>query len=58
MVTRTGPDGTLLVTVARPGTPERVVRALPPALEGYELQAELALGREEAAAVAAELNRA
>lgn len=57
VLTRTQSDGTLVVSVARPGTPERVVRALPPALDGYELAAELELAREEAAMTAEQLNR-
>lgn len=57
VVTRTDPDGTLVVALARPGTHERVVRALPPALDGYELTAELELAREEAARTAEQLNR-
>ena len=54
--TRTREDGTLVVGVRGPGG-ERVVRELPPALEGPELTAELRLAREEAEAQVAELNR-
>ena len=56
-VTHTRQDGTYVVGVQGPGG-ERVVRELPPGLEGYELQSELRLAREEAEAQAAELNRA
>lgn len=57
VVTRTQGDGTLLVTVGRPGTAERVVRELPPTLGGYELAAELELAKEEAESTAEQLNR-
>ena len=54
---RTRADGTLVVAVARPGATERVIRELPPALEGYELTSELELATEEARLTADELNR-
>ena len=56
VATRTRSDGTYVVLVRGPGG-ERVVRELPPALEGAELTAELRLAREEAQAQADELNR-
>jgi hypothetical protein len=56
VITRTEPDGTLVIAVGCPGRGERVVRALPPGLEGYELASELELAHEEAAATAAQLN--
>ena len=57
VVTRTAQDGTLRVAVESPEGGERVVRELPPALEGPELTAELRLAREEAQLQADELNR-
>ena len=57
MVTRTKEDGTLVVAVGSQGGGERVVRELPPALEGAELTSELRLAREEAQLQADELNR-
>lgn len=56
VATRTREDGTYVVAV-RGAEGERVVRELPPALEGPELTAELRLAREEAQAQADELNR-
>lgn len=56
VVTRTRPDGTLVVAVAGEDG-ERVVRELPPALEGAELTSELRLARDEAQLQADELNR-
>jgi hypothetical protein len=55
--TRTRADGTLVVSVQRGEEPERVVRELPPALDGPELASELRLAREDAALQAEELNR-
>ena len=57
VVTKTASDGTLRVVLEGPGEGERVVRELPPALEGPELTSELRLAREEAALQAEELNR-
>ena len=57
VVTRTRDDGTLVVTVASRRGGERVVRELPPGLEGAELTSELRLAREEAQLQAEELNR-
>ena len=57
VVTRTADDGTLRVAVESPEGGRRVVRELPPALEGPELTAELRLAREEAQLQADELNR-
>lgn len=56
VITRTREDGTYIVAVRGEGG-ERVVRELPPALEGAELTAELRLAREEAQLQADELNR-
>jgi hypothetical protein len=56
VVTRTRDDGTYVVAVRGSGG-ERVVRELPPALEGVELTSELRLAREEAQMQADELNR-
>lgn len=50
-------DGTLVVSVASRRGGERVVRELPPTLEGAELASELRLGWEEAQLQADELNR-
>ena len=57
VATRTKEDGTLVVAVASRDGGERVVRELPPALEGAELTSELRLAREEAQLQADELNR-
>ena len=57
VVTRTREDGTLVVAVASRRGGERVVRELPPALEGAELTSELRLAKEEAQLQADELNR-
>ena len=57
VVTRTGEDGALRVLVRGPDGGERVVKELPPGLEGAELTAELRLAREEAFLQAEELNR-
>ena len=56
VVTKTASDGSLRVLVEGPGG-ERLVKELPPGLEGPELTAELRLAREEAALQADELNR-
>lgn len=56
VITRTRDDGTYVVAV-HGELGERIVRELPPALEGPELTAELRLAREEAQAQADELNR-
>ncbi len=56
VVTRTAEDGSLRVAVAGPGG-ERLVKELPPALDGAELTSELRLAREEAFLQAEELNR-
>jgi hypothetical protein len=56
VTTRTRDDGTLVVAVSG-ADGERVVRELPPALEGVELTSELRLAREEAQLQADELNR-
>jgi hypothetical protein len=56
VITHTREDGTYVVAVRSEGG-ERVVRELPPALEGYDLASELRLAREEAQAQADELNR-
>jgi hypothetical protein len=57
VVTRTREDGTLVVAVASRAGGERVVRELPPAVEGVELASDLRLAREEAQLQADELNR-
>lgn len=57
VATKTASDGTLRVVLEGPGEGERLVRELPPALEGAELTSELRLAREEAALQADELNR-
>jgi hypothetical protein len=57
VVTRTLDDGTYVVAVRGEEGGERVVRSLPPALEGAELTSELRLAREEAQLQADELNR-
>lgn len=54
---RTREDGTLVVSVASRHGDERIVRELPPALEGAELASDLRLAREEAQMQADELNR-
>ena len=56
VITRTRDDGTYVVAVHGEAG-ERIVRELPPALEGPELTAELRLAREEAQMQADELNR-
>ena len=56
VVTKTASDGSLRVLVEGPGG-ERLVKELPPGLDGAELTAELRLAREEAALQADELNR-
>ena len=57
VVTRTAEDGTLRVAIQGPGGGERLVKELPPGLEGPELTSELRLAREEAHLQAEELNR-
>jgi hypothetical protein len=57
VLTRTKEDGTLVVAVGSKRGGERVVKELPPALEGAELTSELRLAREEAQLQAEELNR-
>jgi hypothetical protein len=57
VITRTRNDGTLVVAVESKRGGERVVRELPPHLEGPELTSELRLAREEARDQAEELNR-
>ncbi|HEX2084566.1 MAG TPA: hypothetical protein VHF89_02710 [Solirubrobacteraceae bacterium] len=57
VVTKTAADGTLRVVIEGPGGGERVVKELPPGLEGPELTSELRLAREEAFMQAQELNR-
>ena len=57
VVTRTASDGTLRVVLEGPEGGERVVKELPPALDGPELTSELRLAREEAHMQAEELNR-
>jgi len=55
--TRTRGDGTLVVAIRRADTDERVVRELPPGLDGVELASELQLAKDDAALAADELNR-
>ncbi len=57
VLTRTKEDGTLVVAVGSRTGGERVVRELPPGLEGAELASELRLAKEEAQLQADELNR-
>ncbi|HEX8084969.1 MAG TPA: hypothetical protein VF529_11825 [Solirubrobacteraceae bacterium] len=57
VATKTAADGTLRVVIEGPGGGERVVKELPPGLEGAELTSELRLAREEAFIQAEELNR-
>lgn len=51
-------DGTLVIAVASRRGGERIVRELPPALEGADLASELRLASEEAQLQADELNHA
>jgi len=55
--TRTRTDGTLVVAVRRSDTDERVVRELPPGMDGIEFASELQLAKDDAALAADELNR-
>ena len=55
--TRTRGDGTLVVSIRREDADERVVRELPPGMDGIELASELQLAKDEAALAADELNR-
>lgn len=57
VTTRTVRDGTLLVGLRGPGS-EKVVRELPPSLEGEDLQRALRLARADAQRQADALNRA
>ena len=57
VVTKTARDGSLRVVLEGPGEGERVVKELPPHLDGPELTSELRLAREEALLQAEELNR-
>jgi hypothetical protein len=57
VVTKTAADGSLRVVLEGPGEGERLVKELPPGLEGPELTSELRLAREEAFLQAEELNR-
>ena len=57
VITRTREDGTLVVAVGSKAGGERVVRELPPGLDGVELASELRLAKEEAQLQAEELNR-
>ena len=50
-------DGTLEVSVRGEGMQRRVIRELPPSLEGADLTSELRLAKEEAQLQADELNR-
>ncbi len=57
VVTEPAADGTLEVAVTRGGQGRRVVRRLPADAEGVDLTSDLRLAREEAEALADELNR-
>lgn len=57
--TRTRGDGTLVVAIRRANADgeERVVRELPPGIDGVERASELQLAKDDAALAADELNR-
>lgn len=51
------PDGTTVVGLRRAGSPERVVKELPPGMDPIDFESELRLALEDADAHAKTLNR-